>query len=152
MDMQDELSESQLQQLIQNDILSEWLGECGFTAKNLVAIDEALAILASKRTTLEEKIIRKELHTLVSNYCAILSHVHVALSAERQPPVEALERLRSLNFRVHAAIDSLLKALKYDLNYVEQYFEFDFCARLCNEYRFNEEAQETLKLFNEADR
>jgi hypothetical protein len=145
--MEDDLvSDSQMLQLAANDMLSEWLGECGFTARNMSDIDQALSLLAAKRTTLEEKIIRKELHILVSNYCAILSHVHKALALENQLPPPALESLRLLNFRVHNAVADLLKALRYNLNYVEQYFEFDFCNRLLNEYRFNEDAQETINL------
>lgn len=147
--MNEELNNTELEQLAQNDLLNEWLGECGFTARNMSEIDAALALLAAKRTTLEEKIIRKELHILVSNYCAILSHVHNALSAENELPSPALEGLRLLNLGVHTAVSELLKALRYNLNYVEQYFEFDFCARLLQKHKFNEEAQDVLKLVSQ---
>jgi hypothetical protein len=144
--MDENLTESQLRQLAANDMLNEWLGECGFSLRNMSDIASSLAILAGKRTTLEEKIIRKELNILVSNYCAILSHVHKALAAELQPQPIALDSLRLLNLRVHVAIGELLKALRHSLNYLEQYFEFDFCARLLDEYRFNDEALETMRL------
>lgn len=126
-------------QLVENDLFAEWLGETRFTAQLIVDVSDCLALLATKRITLEEKIIRKELHLLVANYGDILSILHRRLSADDKPEAAHLERLRTLNFRVREEISRFLKALRYNFNYVEQYFEFGFCAHLTEECRFAEE-------------
>ncbi len=142
----DSLTDNQQHEIVANDMLAEWLGECRFSARKMLDIDDALALLATKRTTLEEKIIRKELHILVSKYCAILTHVHEALADDLVPELNALAALRLLNLRVHGAMGELLKALRHNFNYVEQYFEFDFCARLTQHFKFVDEAQEVITL------
>lgn len=138
--MDEKLSTNQEHQLKENDILSEWLGESRFAVRIIGDIDDALSVLAMKRSTLEEKIISKELHALAANYGNILADVHGKLAAEQAPAPVALEDWRTLNFSVHEALEPLLKALRYNLNYVEQYFEFDYCARLTNDWQFAAEA------------
>lgn len=142
----DQLTSQQEVELKENDLLSEWLGELRFTARLLSDIDEALALLAVKRTTLEEKIISKELHSLASMYSRVLVIAHSKLADAANPGVEPLEKLRTTNFRVHEQIDQLLKALRYNLNYVEQYFEFNFCARLTQDYKFVDEIQDVVRI------
>jgi hypothetical protein len=144
--MDEKLSRQEGVELAENDMLAEWLGESGYTARLVSQIDETLSLLATKRTTLEEKMINQELHGLIAQYGRIMSAVHERLATRTQPPEEVLEQLRSLNFNVHQEVQRLLKALRYNLNYVEQYFEFDFCARLTNEHRFAAEAQRIADL------
>ena len=144
--MEENLSTEQLEQLKANDILNEWLGESRFTARIIGDIDDALSVLAAKRTTLEEKIISQELHNLCAHYCTLLASVHLQLAGGQEPALEALEGWRTLNFHVHETIAFLLKALRYNLNFVEQYFEFNFCARLTNEWKFAQEAQRLSEL------
>lgn len=127
-------------QLIENDLASEWLGETNFIGEIIVDITACLAVLAAKRTTLEEKMIRQELHEVVASYGEMLATLHRRLSKGDQPEAADLERLRTLNFLVRWEVSRFLKALRYNLNYVEQYFEFDFCAHLREECRFAEEA------------
>jgi hypothetical protein len=143
--MDERLSNQEEQQLKENDIFSEWLGESRFTARLIADIDDALSILATKRTTLEEKIINCELHKLAAQYCAILTAIHTKLADGKVPPDKALETIRTFNFTVHEAVESLLKALRYNLNYVEQYFEFAYATRLTNEWRFAVEAADIAK-------
>ena len=131
----------------QHELLDEWLGESRFCAQIISAIDEALALLAAKRTTLEEKIIKRELHTCVHHYARLLVKLHESLANDKEPKVELLEQLRTLNFRVHAVIGDLLRALRYNLNYVEQYFEFDFSSRLTQEHQFAEELAKLVESF-----
>lgn len=132
-------------QLKENDLFCEWLGETKFAAQVVVDVSDALTLLASKRTTLEEKMIRQELHSLLSNYGEILNILHARLSEMDCPDAAYIEDLRTMNFRVREEMAKLLKALRYNFNYVEQYFEFDFCAHLQQECRFTEEAKRIVQ-------
>ena len=138
--MDDGLSKQQEIDLMQNDIFCEWLGESRFTTRLVADIDEALSILATKRTTLEEKIISKELHRLAAQYSFMLAAIHKHLADGKVPAEKNLESLRTFNFSVYEAIESLVRALKYNLNYVEQYFEFGYANRLTNEWQFSDRA------------
>jgi hypothetical protein len=131
-------------QIVENDLFAEWLGETRYTTALIVDITDCLALLATKRVTLEEKMIRQELHTLVSNYGGIINEVHSRLAIGAEPEWAHLERLRTMNFRVREEVATFLKALRYNFNYVEQYFEFDFCAKLREECGFSTEAAEIL--------
>ena len=131
----------------QHELLDEWLGESRFCSQIMSAIAESLALLAAKRTTLEEKIIKRELHNIARQYARLLVKLHDALANDKEPPIELLEQLRTLNFRIHAVVGDLLRALKYNLNYVEQYFEFDFAARLSQEHQFAEDLNALVESF-----
>lgn len=132
-------------QIVENDLFAEWLGETSYTTRVMADITHCLALLASKRVTLEEKMIRQELHALVANYGEIVGVVHARLADGAEPEWALLERLRTLNFRVREEIAIFLKALRYNFNYVEQYFEFDFCARLREQCAFSTEAADILR-------
>lgn len=131
--------------LVENDLFAEWLGETRFTAQVMVDIIDCLALLTSKRVTLEEKMIRKELHDLIIQLGPIVSSIHANLATHAVPRAEILEQLRTLNFSMRTEITRFLKALRYNFNYVEQYFEFDFCAKLREECRFSEEAASIMR-------
>jgi hypothetical protein len=147
--MEEKLSNEHEQQLRENDILAEWLGEARFTARVLSDIDDALSILAAKRTTLEEKIISQELHALAGKFCLILNSVHSRLGENKSPREDVLEKWRTLNFQVRETVESLLKALRYNLNYVEQYFEYNFAARLTNELKYTAEAEALVDMLKD---
>ncbi len=149
--MEEKLSDDAEQQLRENDILAEWLGEARFTARILSDIDDALSMLAAKRTTLEEKIISQELHSLAAKFCLILNSVHSRLRDNNAPSEQeiALEKWRTLNFQVHETVESLLKALRYNLNYVEQYFEFNFANRLKNELHYAADADALVDMLKD---
>src|SRR4051812_5713143 len=102
--MDEKLSSDQEHQLKENDILSEWLGESRFAVRIIGDIDDALSLLAAKRSTLEEKIISRELHSIAACYGKILSLVHGKLAADEAPAPEPLEDWRSLNFNIQQAI------------------------------------------------
>jgi hypothetical protein len=131
-------------EIVENDLFAEWLGESRYMTHVIVDITHCLALLASKRVTLEEKMISQELHALVSNYGEILALVHAQLATGAKPDWPTLERLRTMNFHVKEEIGVFLKALRYNFNYVEQYFEFNFCARLREECGFSTESAEIL--------
>lgn len=131
--------------LVENDLFAEWLGETRLAAQVMVDIIDCLALLTSKRVTLEEKMIRKELHDVIGQLGPIISTIHEKLAAQAVPQADVLEDLRTLNFSMRGEITRFLKALRYNFNYVEQYFEFDFCAKLREECRFAEEASVIMK-------
>ena len=59
--------------------------------------------------------------------------------------VEHLSEVESFLERLQTTVDELLKVLRYDLNFVEQYFEFNFYGRLTNEDGFVHESQRLLE-------
>jgi hypothetical protein len=131
--------------IAENDLVAEWLGESRYMTHLIVDITHCLALLAQKRVTLEEKMISQELHSLVTSYAEIIAIVHTDLADRAAPEWAILERLRTMNFHVKEEVGVFLKALRYNFNYVEQYFEFDFCARLREECGFATEAREILR-------
>jgi hypothetical protein len=140
--MDQPLSSEDSQSLRQSDIVSEWLGESHFAALIINELSECLSTLARKRATLEEKIITRELHKLVASYGRLLAIVHHRLSTGDNPQEEMLEKVRTFNYEVRQQVERLLKALRYNLNYVEQYFEYDFSSNLSQNWRFPEALDE----------
>jgi hypothetical protein len=103
------------------------------SAKAVALIDEPILILSQKRKTVEEKVIVRYFHRLACVYGGIISLLHTYMSGDEsgsQTQVDLLHRLRTVNENVASWVEELLKVLKYDLNYLEQYFEHDYCARL----------------------
>jgi hypothetical protein len=140
--MDQSLSSEDGQNLRQSDVESEWLGESHFTALIINDVSECLSMLSRKRATLEEKIIARELHKLVAAYGRILAVVHDRLAAQDNPQEEMLEKVRTFNYEVRQQIDRLLNALRYNLNYLEQYFEYDFSCNLSQNWHFAETAEQ----------
>ncbi len=123
----------------------DWLGEAAYVAGIVAAIDDCLILLASKRTTLEEKMIASYFNNLASEYGVVLKEIHGKLAQSSAFPTEsALEQLRSLNLKVYGSAADLRKALRYDFNYVEQYFEYDFVSRLTQDDGFLGEIQQIV--------
>ncbi len=52
--------------------------------------------------------------------------------------------------RLEPSIDELLKVLRYDLNFVEQYFEFNYLGKLNNEEQFLPDSENLLNHFKSA--
>lgn len=114
-----------------------WLPEVRRIATLVDKTGESLQLLASKRTTLEEKSISKYLHELTAEYGLIVWRIHSRLARDRDfPPEATLVELTNITRRVESAIDDLLRAGRFNLNYLEQYFEYDFNNRLNFEYGF----------------
>jgi len=115
------------------------------SAASLVALtDESLLILNQKRRTLEEKAISKYFHRLSRANANIIAQLHSRIyehDSIDENTVEQLHRLRTVNENVRSCVAELLKILKYDFNYLEQYYEYDYCARLLN----NEEMVASLE-------
>ena len=126
--------------------------------KNLrlaLKIDEVVGRLGEKRVTLEEKMIRSYFHQVGANLLELSAWLNRALAAATTPlgePAVASDpaaagdgckaakllstaeiqaesmALDQLLDRLEPSIDELLKVLRYDLNFVEQYFEFNYLA------------------------
>jgi len=60
---------------------------------------------------------------------------------------DTCENFDQLLLRLEATVDELLKVLRYDLNFVEQYFEFNYYGKLTNEETFLEDSQGLLDQF-----
>ena len=77
---------------------------------------------------------------MVVEYAQLIGKVHASLALQAgSTSDEQLEQLRSLNLKVRCQIKDFLKALRYSFNFVEQYYEHDFCAKLTQEEQFLEE-------------
>lgn len=107
-------------------------------------IDESLILLAQKRRTLEEKAIITHFHVFVQLYGSIITLLHEYISGlryETERLKTQLNRLRTVNENLRKSVEELLKILKYNFNFLEQYFEYDYCAKLLNESEFKEDLQ-----------
>lgn len=151
MKSEDSMNEAQKQPVL--DLSDEWLGEARFTAQVMGELDEALILFSSKRTTLEEKMISSYFHKMVAGYAAILNKLHLQLCDRKEPLFNerGLESLRTLNLRVREAVGYLIKALRFNFNFVEQYYEYDFYTRLSQKELFLEDQEFILKQIESCD-
>ncbi len=128
-----------LQTLLQSSL------EC---SRIIELIDEVLLLLSQKRTTLEEKTIAEFFHKLVKSQCTVLSVLHSCLleTGRGQPRIgpEQLARLQNVNEKVRTRIEELLKIVNYNMNHLEQYFEYDYCAKLIEEPGFLQDYDEVI--------
>lgn len=116
-----------------------WLEELRTINKLIDKISEAILLLTNKRVTLEEKIICHHFHALASRYAKLCAKAHNFLAQGKQlRPDGCLPELKMFDSEVDATLDELLKIIKYDLNFLEQYFEYDYANRLQEKHRFSE--------------
>lgn len=110
-------------------------------SKNIMLISRSLLLLSQKRRTLEEKAIAAYFHEIVSQSAKIIDLLHSEISNSAllgQTTVELLDRLQNVNENLHNRIEELLKILNYDLNFLEQYFEYDFCSSMLEKKELHE--------------
>lgn len=124
-------------------------------SKNLLVIAQIASNLANKRTTLEERMIRNSLHQIGSTIGMSVTSFHrtwlddPSLKAISKPSsVEALNSLKQISQEIDSALSEFLKMANYNSNFLEQYYEFDFNAKLMYEHKFNERLLEQLKLIS----
>lgn len=116
-----------------------WLEEAKQIGAVLYKVADVLLLLASKRTTLEEKILASYLNKLAAGFGEVASRIHQALASPKSPgDSQTLASLCELDKQVCEELDQLLKIIHYDLNFLEQYFEHDFVSRLNEKHRFAE--------------
>lgn len=107
------------------------------------SILDALLKLKDKRITLEEKMITRYLHYWSASLLKLLAVVHEDLAVGKGSlNKEEATSFISLNQSMLEALFELHKAIDYDLNYLEQYFEHGFFLRLEQELRFPERLTE----------
>ncbi|CAN5615809.1 hypothetical protein BH11CYA1_BH11CYA1_40640 [soil metagenome] len=117
-------------------------------------INEIVSRMTEKRVTLEEKMIRTYFHQLAANLvnCAAVMHqglanaysdgttrheqkteAIVAYAGELLSLSNALEELLEAS---EVIVDDLLKILRYNLNFLEQYYEYGLYTKLTDECDF----------------
>jgi GTPase Era involved in 16S rRNA processing len=117
--------------------------EIAMTTANQLAdivlkIGEVTIVLAQKRVTLEEKMLRRYLHDLAKTSANTAAMLHQLTRDGAKGNSESFSEIAQITSETHAAIEELLKIVRYNLNFLEQYFEHDFYARLINEFKFEE--------------
>lgn len=96
-------------------------------------ISKVLAILADKRITVAEKAIQEELTLCAELESFFLYLLSKTLKEKRYCLSEDdCLKLRQINIKLNKQLQAFIKAAKYNLNYLEQYFEHDFWLELTN--------------------
>lgn len=105
--------------------------------ESIELISETLFLLKEKRITLEEKMIRFHLHELAENLAIALSLIHKEGYVEKlEIEASTIKNLNELAVAIDEVVTELKKAIEYNWNYLEQYFEHEFYGRLVNEHKF----------------
>ena len=124
-------------------------------SKNLLVIAQIASILANKRTTLEERMIRNSLHQIGSTIAMSVTSFHrnwledPSLKAiSKSASVEVLNTIKQISQEIDYVLSEFLKMANYKSNFLEQYYEFDINAKLMYEHKFNERLLEQLKLIS----
>ena len=110
-------------------------------SKNIMLICQSLLLLSQKRSTLEEKAIAAYFHEIVRESARLIDLLHSEISNSKsigETTVELLDRLRTVNENLRSLIEELLKILNYDFNFLEQYFEYDYCNHLLERKELDE--------------
>lgn len=103
------------------------------SAEIISCLDESLFALSQKRSTLEEKAISRYFHQLVTSYGSIIVLLHKRLLSdvsEDKDWLVTLESLQKINETIKSSVEDLLKIIRYNLNFLEQYFEYDYASKL----------------------
>jgi hypothetical protein len=122
-----------------------WLVEVKHLAEAIGMMSEVIEVLSEKRETLEEKMIKTYFHKFSISCCLCIQKVHQIF--QKNPVAltgQSIEILQALNQELGAALRELLKIVRYNLNFLEQYFEYDFNAKLHNEFLFQERLEQVL--------
>jgi hypothetical protein len=101
-------------------------------------VGETVILLCEKRVTLEEKMLRAYLHDVAVICADILRRVHAFTKDGAKSESEIFDELHTLSGEITLQLDELLRIVRYDLNFLEQYFEHDFYDKLVHEHRFIE--------------
>jgi hypothetical protein len=107
-------------------------------AEAVSLISDIFMLLDGKRETLEERMIKSYFVQIATYCCSSIEKVlrlfqcqSKCLAAEPDPVfVQLIEELL-------AALKEFLKIGRYDCNFLEQYYEYDFYLKLQNEFFFH---------------
>lgn len=119
----------------------------------VASIDDVLLLLCSKRVTLEEKMIAAYFHDLTVKFASLLERLHHKLSESINedsglPAQEVRTQLFDVNTRIKDTVDELLKIARYNFNFLEQYFEYDYLESLTQKHKFKEALESLSKQFS----
>ena len=101
-------------------------------------VGETVILLSDKRVTLEEKMLRAYLHDVAVICADMLRRLHAFTRDGAKSESQIFDELHSLGAEITLQLDELLRIVRYDLNFLEQYFEHDFYGKLVHEHRFLE--------------
>ena len=104
-------------------------------------LTEVLFILNGKRETLEERRIKEIFHGLAIVLCRYLERLHQITLSNTVPNPERIEEASKLFEEIRLSVSELRKIARYNLNFLEQYFEYDYCAKLHSEHLFIERVE-----------
>jgi len=102
-------------------------------------IEGCLGGLEGKRVTLEEKMIKTYINDLLAQIADYVSRTHVIINRHSfDIDAASLKALALLVADMQPVFDEFKKTIDYNWNFLEQYYEHEFYARLANEHRFKE--------------
>jgi hypothetical protein len=104
----------------------------------LIQIAEIISALADKGVTLEEKMMRADLHELAAVAAQCSASLHRCTEYGDTLNEQLLNSLQEICQEAAGSLQELEKAIKHNLNYLEQYFEYDFNVRMRSQYRYRE--------------
>ncbi|MCC7531986.1 MAG: hypothetical protein IT342_26015 [Candidatus Melainabacteria bacterium] len=111
--------------------ISPILRAAGALSECLSSLTAAVAKLSEKRATLEEKMIKRYFHELAQGVSTASSIIHRILSGEKESwSSENHVQATQLTGDILLRLKEFHKAIDYDWNYLEQYFEHGFYLEL----------------------
>lgn len=122
-----------------DEMFEEWLTMLIQLGRTQQKVAESLSLLQQKRRTLEEKMIAQYLLHSIGACAGIAGKISSCLEQKSSPAEDLLSSIQKTLAQLEAAIDDLLKSIRYNPNYLEQYFEYNFLTYLTEELRVNEE-------------
>jgi hypothetical protein len=122
--------------------LDNALRQANQLAEIITKAGTAIVLLADKRVTLEEKMIRSYLHNLSIESARLIATIHTFTKDGAKGESQIIDDISASASQIHAVLDQLLKVVRYNLNYLEQYFEHEFYIKLEQEHRFIERLSE----------
>jgi hypothetical protein len=123
--------------------ISPVLRAAGALSECLSSLTSAVAKLSEKRATLEEKMIKRYFHELASEISTASSIIHAILSEEKASwTSENHDETTQLTGDLLSRLQEFHKAIDYDWNYLEQYFEHGFYLELTENSHLLEKTRE----------
>jgi hypothetical protein len=123
--------------------ISPALRAAGALSECLVSLTSAVSKLSEKRATLEEKMIKRYFHQLACEISDASSVIHQILSEEKASwTSQKHDAATQLTTDILSRLQEFHKAIDYDWNYLEQYFEHGFYLELTENSHLLEKMRE----------
>ncbi len=118
---------------LSSSLMLHYLKSVQSLSRVIKQIGKVLSVLIDKRTTVAERAIQEEL-ALCAEFESFFLY---SLSKAFKKKCYCLSendclKLRQINIKLNKQLQAFIKAAKYNLNYLEQYFEHDFWLELTN--------------------